>query len=83
MHLDLLHPIFNILETLSLVYGVSQHYTHSTPIVSLSNRLEFLLTSSIPNLQPNLLFTDSDGFDLEVDTYGGEVRGHEVILAKL
>ena len=83
MHLDLLHPILNILETLSLIYRVGKHYPHRPSIVRLRDGFELLLSCSIPNLEADLILADSDSLDLEVNANGGEVRGHEIILAKL
>ena len=82
MHLDLLHPILNILETLSLIYCVGEHNPHSTSIVSLSDGFELLLSCRIPNLQAYLILANSDSLDLEVNANGREMRCHEIILAK-
>lgn len=83
MHLDLLHPILNILETLSLIYRIGEHDSHSPSIVSLRNGFELLLACCVPNLQTNLILANSDGLDLEVNADGRKVRRHEIILAKL
>lgn len=83
MHLDLLHPILNILETLSLIYRVGEHNPHSPSIVSLRDGFELLLSCRIPDLQAYLILANSDSLDLEVNANGREMRCHEIILAKL
>jgi hypothetical protein len=83
MHLDLLDPVLDILEALALVDGIGEHDAHGSPVVSLRDGLEFLLAGSVPDLKADLILADGDGLDLEVDADGGEVRGHEVVLAEL
>jgi hypothetical protein len=83
MHFDLFDPIFDILETLPFVYGVSEDYPHGSSVVSLRNSLKLLLPRCIPNLQPDFVLADSDGLDLEVNADCGEMRCHEVVLAEL
>lgn len=83
MHLDLFHPILNILETLSLIYRIGKHNPHRPSVVSLRDGFKLLLPRRIPNLQAYLILTNSDSLDLEVNANGGKMRCHEIILAKL
>lgn len=48
----------------------------------MSDGFKFLLACSVPDLQSDSMFSDHDGFDFEVDADGGEMRGHEVIVAE-
>ena len=83
MHFDLLHPVLDILEALTLIDGICEHDAHCSPVVGLCNGLEFLLAGCVPNLKANFFLADGDGLDLEVNANGGEVRCHEVVLAEL
>jgi len=83
VHFDLFHPVLNVLEALSFVDGIGEHYAHGSPVVGLCDGFELLLTSCVPNLQSDTFFADSYGFDFEIDADGREVGGHEVVLAEL
>jgi len=83
MDFDLLDPVLDVLEGLPFINGVSEYNPHGSPVVGLSDGLELLLTSSVPNLQSDLIIPNEDCLDFEVDSNGGEVGGHEVIIAKL
>jgi hypothetical protein len=83
VHFNLLHPVLDVLETLALVDGVGEYDAHGAAVVGLCDGLELLLASSVPYLQADLVLTDGDGLDFEVDADGGEVGRHEIILAKL
>jgi hypothetical protein len=40
------------------------------------------LTCSVPYLQAYFLFTNEDGFGLEINADSGEMGSHEVVLAE-
>jgi hypothetical protein len=82
MQLDLFHPVLNRLKGLTLIDCVCKDNAHCTAIVSLSDSFEALLSGSVPNLESNLVLTDVNGFDFEINADGGEMGGHEIILGK-
>ena len=82
MEFYLLDPVLNIFKSLALVDGICQYYSHSSSVVCLGYCLELLLTSCVPNLQPDFMLSYHDSFDFEVDADGGEVRGHEVVITE-
>ena len=51
MHLDLLHPILDIVEGVAIVDGVGEYNAHCSFVVSLSDGLEPFLACSVPDLQ--------------------------------
>jgi hypothetical protein len=82
MKLDLFHPVLNRLKGLTLIDCVCKDNTHCATIVSLSDSFEALLSSSVPNLESNLVLADVNGFDFEINADGGKMGGHEIILGK-
>lgn len=82
MQLDLFHPVLNRLKGLTFIDCVCEDNAHCSTIVSLSDSFKAFLSSSVPNLQSNLVLTDVNGFDFEVNADGREMGGHEIILGK-
>lgn len=75
MLLDLVHPVLNGRETLSVSDVIGHNDTVSTLVIAAGDSLEALLACSVPNLQLDSLSVDLDGTDLEVYSDGG----HEVV----
>lgn len=67
MSFDLLQPVFQRLESLSIVDSVGHDDAHRSLIVCLSYCFEALLAGRVPYLHANLLAVHLNGFDLEVD----------------
>lgn len=82
MHLYLFYPVLNIYKTLPVVDGVGEHDAHGSTVVSLSDRFEFLLASSVPYLQPHLLLADHYRLYFEINADCSEMGCHEIVLAK-
>ena len=74
--LDFTHPGVHGVETLPISDVVNHDDTVGTLVVARGDRLEALLTSSVPNLKLADLLVNVDRANLEVDTD----RGHEVLL---
>ena len=68
MLFNLVHPILHILVTLLLRAVVTQNYTVSSFVISLSDGPEPLLASRVPDLEFNILAVYRDIFYLEIDT---------------
>jgi hypothetical protein len=51
MGFDLFDPILYIIKGSSIVYRIRENNAHGSPIVGLSDGLETLLPSGVPNLQ--------------------------------
>lgn len=75
MLLNLVHPVLNGTETLTISDVVGDDDTVSALVVAACNRLEAFLPGGIPDLQLDRLSVHFDGPDLKVDSNGG----HEVI----
>ena len=73
--LDLVHPVLDRGETLSVGDVVSDDDSVSALVVAARDSLESLLTRSVPNLKLDRLSVDFDRADLEVHSD----RGHEVV----
>ena len=74
--IDLLHPLADLGERVSISQIVRDDNTVCASIVARRDSLETILTSGIPNLQLDGLTVDLDRANLEVDTNGG----HEAIM---
>ena len=70
---ELFHPVLQTLESLSVIDRIHKHYTGRPLIIRLSDSLEPLLSSGVPNLHLNLDIVDVDGLDFEIDPNGGDV----------
>lgn len=78
---DLSVPVFcGILERLLVRDIKYDHKCMCSSIVRTSNRSETLMTSSIPDLQFDLIAVELEGFKAEVDSYGGEKDLTELII---
>lgn len=82
MHLDLLHPVLDIVVGASVVDRVGKHYAHGPAVVGLRDGLEPFLPGGVPDLQLDSGAIEGQGLGLEVDADGGEVRGLEGVLAE-
>jgi hypothetical protein len=80
--LDLLHPVLDCLERVSLVDSISEHDAHSASIVSLGYGFETFLACGVPDLESDFAFSDVDGFDFEINADGGEMGCHEIIFCE-
>ena len=76
---DLLYPVFHIIEGFAVGDGVYQDDTSCSLVISLSDGFEAFLASGIPNLHFDLNALDVNSFDFEVHADGGHV-GHLVLL---
>ena len=79
---NLTHPVLQRIEGIPVGDGVHHDDAHCPFIVGLSDGLEPLLASRVPDLEPDLLSVDIDGFDFEVDADGGQVGTHEIVFAE-
>ena len=66
---DLLKPVSQRLKRTKIIDRIGHDDPHSTFIVSLSNRLETLLTCCIPYLKTDSFALDFNCTDFEVNTY--------------
>lgn len=76
MLIDLLHPLTDLGEGVSISQVIGDNDTVSASVVTGRNSLETILTSGIPNLQFDRLAVDLDRADLEIDTNSR----HEAIM---
>jgi hypothetical protein len=67
------------LESFSIVDGIYKHHSSGTLVISLSDCLESLLASSVPNLHFDLDIVDINGFNFEIYANRGDV-GNFVLL---
>ena len=81
VHLNLSHPVSDILKTFGRSAIISQDDTLCSSIVSLSDSAESLLTSSIPNLYLYIFAVKIHGFYFEVNTYG--LSEHDIEITYL
>lgn len=51
MGLDLLNPVFDVMEGLSFVDGVGEYDAHGASVVGLGDGLETFLAGSVPDLE--------------------------------
>lgn len=73
--LNLIHPVLDGAEALAVSDVVGDNDAVSALVVAAGDRLEALLSCSVPDLQLNRLAVHLDRADLEVDSDGG----HEVV----
>lgn len=76
------HPVFKGIEGSPIIDSIDHNDAHCPFVVGLRDGLEAFLAGGIPDLQSDLLAVNVDRLDLEVDADGGQVRGHEIVLAK-
>ena len=67
-------PIADILEGLLIGHIVNKENTHSTPIISLGDGTESLLTGCIPNLKLNSFAFELDRFDLKINAKNAHIK---------
>lgn len=68
MGLYLFEPVLHGVEGRPIVDSEHHNYPHGALVISLCNRLESFLASSVPNLHTYFFAVDLDGFDLKVDS---------------
>ena len=69
MLVNLLDPVFDVLERFLVGDGIGEDDTNGSFVVSLSDGFESLLPSSIPNLHSYLFAINFDSFDLEINAF--------------
>lgn len=79
---DLLQPVLNIVVGTLFCAVVSKNDSHSSLVVSLSDRAESFLTGSIPDLELYSLAFDLDSLDLEVNAYSWHVGQWNISLGE-
>lgn len=82
MGLDILDPVFDVLEGWEVVDGIYQNDSIGTLIVRLSKGPEPLLASGVPNLHLHCLIMDAYFLEFKVDSDCGDMRFWIVIIAK-
>ena len=83
MLLNFIHPVVNRFVRLFVSCVIHDNNSVSSFVVGRSNRLESLLTCSVPNLEFDCLSINLQGSDLKVDSNcGHEVISKCVVLSK-
>ena len=81
MCFNLFKPISYVVKSLFLSHVVNQNNSLRSFVVSLCDRSEALLSSSIPNLKLTPSVLDVNYFALEVNAYGGHVACGKVVVS--
>jgi hypothetical protein len=82
MLLDLTHPVMNVLVRLLVSNIVGHDDAVSTLVVRGCDSLEALLSSSIPDLEFNLLSINFNSLNFEVNPDGGHEVIGELVIGK-
>ena len=72
MHVNLLEPVLNVVESALLSAVVDEDDAHGAFVVGLCDRAEAFLSRSVPNLQLHALVLHVDRFDLKVNSYNSK-----------
>ena len=83
LFVNLFHPALYIFKGFPVIHSICQNYTSGSFVVSLSNCFKTLLPGSIPNLHFNLFVINLENFDLEINTYGSQVRLYKLVFHEL
>lgn len=76
---NLFYPVFKTIEGFAVIDSIDKDDSSSTFIISLSDGLKPLLTSSIPNLHFYLYTINSNGFNFEVNPNSSNMS-HLILL---
>ena len=82
MLVNLLDPVFDVLERFLVGDGIGEDDTDGSFVVSLVDIFVTLLSGSVPNLKFYFTSFNANDFDLKIDSDGGGITDLEIVVAE-